>query len=363
MLYFGCDLHKKSTTFTVKDESGKKLSQEKVVNIPHEIKQYVNRFPGEKTATVEATFNWFWFVDLMEDLTEKTILAHPGKTKAILQARAKTDKIDSSGLAELTRVNLIPRVHIPPKEIRDIRELLRYRTGLVRYRTSVKNKTHSILHKNGILNTFSDLFSEKGKQWLCEIPLRPCYKYILSAYIDLIQFINNLISQVEKEIYSKPLKHDKEIMLLRELPGIGELFAFHIKYEIVTIDRFYGDKHFVSYAGLAPSTKQSAELTRHGGLIPQCNHWLKWVLIEAAQHARRHPWFRPTYERVLLRHGKNIAKIAVARKLARVIYFMLSRKEKFRGHKETSTKRVSPRGHGPQRPNSLNESTVTRANR
>lgn len=331
MLYFGSDLHKKSTTFTVKDESGKKLSQKKIPNIPQEIEQYVNGFPGEKIATVEATFKWYWFVDLMENLTTETILAHPGKTKAILQARAKTDKIDSDGLAELTRIGLIPRVHIPPKEIRDIRELPRYRTGLVRIKTSLKNRSHSILHKNGILHSFSNLFSEQGKQWLGELPLRPCYQYILKTYIDLIQVFNKLILQAEQEFYTKSLKQDEEIRLLLDLPGIGDLFAFHIKYEIVTIERFYSDKHFVSYLGLAPSTSQSASVTKHGGLIPQSNHWLKWVLVEAAQHARRHYWFRPTYERVLSRHGKNVAKIAVARELARVIYFMLSRKERFRG--------------------------------
>ncbi|MCK4576719.1 IS110 family transposase [candidate division WOR-3 bacterium] len=331
MLYFGCDLHKKWTTFTVMDERGSILSQQNIPNTPYAIEQYVNGFSGEKTATVEATFSWFWFVDLMEDLTQKTILAHPGKAKDILKGRAKTDKLDSKGLADLTRVDLIPEVYIPPKEIRDIRELLRYRTGLVRLRTSLKNKTHSILHKNGILHSFSDLFSERGKQWLGELPLRSCYQYILKTYIDLIQTFNTLVTEAEQEIYTKPLKQDEEITLLRDLPGIGELFAFHIKYEIVTIERFYSDKNLVSYAGLAPATKQSADNIRYGKLIPQSNHWLKWALIEAAQHARRHYWFRPTYKRVLLRHGKNIAKIAVARKLARVIYFMLSRKEPFRG--------------------------------
>ncbi|GAH43583.1 unnamed protein product, partial [marine sediment metagenome] len=277
MLYLGCDLHKKRTTFTVMDERGTILSQEAIQNTPEAIEQYVNGFPGEKTATVESTFNWFWFVDLLENLTAETILAHPGKTKAILQARAKTDKIDSKGLADLTRLDLIPRVHIPPKEIRDVRELLRYRTGLVRIRTSLKNKIHSILHKNGILNAFSDLFSERGKQWLGELPLRPCYQYILKTYIDLIQIFNKLILQAEQEFYTKPLKQDEEIMLLCDLPGIGKLFAFHIKYEIVTIERFYSDKNFVSYAGLAPATSQSAEVTQHGGLIPQSNHWLKWA--------------------------------------------------------------------------------------
>ncbi|TET18912.1 MAG: IS110 family transposase [Candidatus Cloacimonadota bacterium] len=154
---------------------------------------------------------------------------------------------------------------------------------------------------------------------------------MLKTYIDLIQILDKLILQATQEFHTKPLKQDEEIRLLCDLPGIGDLFAFHIKYEIVTIDRFYSDKNFVSYAGLAPSTSQSAEVTQHGGLMHQSNHWLKWVLIEAAQHASRHYWFQPTYKRVLLRHGKNIAKIAVARKLARVIYFMLSRKQPFRG--------------------------------
>ena len=116
MLYFGCDLHKKWTTFTVMDERGSILSQKNIPNIPNAIEYFVNSFPGEKIATVEATFNWYWFVDLMENLTQKTILAHPGKAKDILKGRAKTDKHDYKGLAELQRVDIIAEVHNPPKE-------------------------------------------------------------------------------------------------------------------------------------------------------------------------------------------------------------------------------------------------------
>jgi len=354
MLYIGADIHKKTTTMAVKNAQGDVLLHKKLPNDKIVLRQFVKSIDDEKKLTAEATFNWYWFIDLMEKYVDEVILAHPQKAKilmGVVNKNAKTDKLDAMGLAELLRLDMVPKVFIPPKEIRDVRELLRYRLSLVRIRTSVKNRVHGILHKNGVNSPFSDLFGKSGRVYITSLSLHPCYTHILTGYLALVEFLDELISNVEKEIHKKPLVKNKDIQLLLALPGVGELSAFVIKYETIDIGRFASDKKYVSYCGLAPSTSDSADVKRHGGLIPQANRYLKWVFIESAHHARWHWWFKPTYQRALEKHGKNIAKIAVARELARITYFMLSRGEPFRGSKSKKAppKQVSPRGHDPKR--------------
>jgi len=126
---------------------------------------------------MEATRNWYYLYDIMEDMVDRVHLAHPLKTRAIAHARIKTDKISSSILAHLLRTDLLPSSYIPSKEIRDQKELLRYRASLVGLRTMIKNKVHSLLSKNGLSSPYSDPFGKKGLLWLKALPLREHYPY------------------------------------------------------------------------------------------------------------------------------------------------------------------------------------------
>lgn len=345
MYDIGCDLHKRNAYFVTRNSRGKIMSQQNVViTSPFDVTSYLKRQPSPRRLTVEATCNWYWFVDAVEDYVDQLALVDPGKAKEIARAhiKAKTDKIDANMLAVLTQRKLIAPLYIPPREIRDQRELLRYRTALVRIGTRLKNMTHALLIKNGINIKVADLFGIKGRALLKMAPLRPSYRLILEQNLRLIDTISSQIAKLEKEIYAQPFKRGKSFKLIKELPGFGDLFSLHLNYEIGSIRRFPGPKSFVLYAGLAPRTNQSAERLRHGKLIPQSNHWLKWILVEAAQHARYHPTFSALYQRVRMKHGKQVAKITVARKLAIIIYHMLSKQEHFRGQvKGRSTPKVA----------------------
>lgn len=345
MYDIGCDLHKKNAYFVTRNSRGKIVSQQNVViTSPFDVINYLKHQPSPRRLTVEASCNWFWFVDAVEDYVDQLALVDPGKAKEIARAhiKAKTDKIDGNMLAMLTQRKLIAPLYIPPKEIRDQRELLRYRTAMVRIRTRLKNMTHALLLKNGLTIKVSDLFGIKGRALLRMAPLRPSYHLILEQNLQLIDAISEQIAKLEEEIYSQPFKRNKSFELVKELPGFGDLFALHLNYEMGSIGRFPGPKSFVLYCGLAPRTNQSAEHLHHGKLIPQSNRWLKWILVEAAQHARYHPVFSDLYQRMRMKHGKQVAKIAVARKLAIIIYHMLSKQEHFRGQvKGCSTPKVA----------------------
>src|SRR5205807_9270551 len=107
--------------------------------------------------------NWMWLYEQIEERQPDVVLAHPLRTKAIASARIKTDKIDATTLAYLLRADLVPAAYIPPRAVRDTRELLRYRASLVRLRTQVKNKIAAILSKNGIVTPTKTAFGVQSR--------------------------------------------------------------------------------------------------------------------------------------------------------------------------------------------------------
>lgn len=199
---------------------------------------------------------------------------------------------------------------------------VRYRASLVKTRTQLKNKIHTILSKNGISSPFSNLFGKGGLQFLRDIELRACYREALDGYLEVIDQLDIRIQEVSSEIDQKA-KLDKQAKLLMTMPGIGCYSALLILGEIGDIKRFPDAKHLVSYAGLAPGVHSSGGKTHYGHITKQGSRWLRWVLMEASHHASRTKRFNQLYNRVCRKHGKNTAKVAVARQMLHVIYQIL----------------------------------------
>ena len=158
--YIGVDLGKRKAVVVKKDRQGKITSKVTVPVTQAALESYFSKQDRRSQVVVEATGNWMYLYETIERYTPEVVLAHPLKTRAIAEARIKTDTIDATTLAELLRLEGIPKAYIPPREVRDIRELLRYRASLVSIRVSLKNKIHAVLTKNGIDCTFSDVLGE-----------------------------------------------------------------------------------------------------------------------------------------------------------------------------------------------------------
>jgi len=150
MYYMGIDLHKRYFVSTIMDKKGKVLKRSRVSTDRESIKHYFSllKDKGPIKAVMEATFNWVYFYDEISPFVDEAILAHPLKTRAIAEARIKTDSIDSNTLAHLLRSGLIPKAYTPGFETRDLRNLLRFRIALVKVRTSLKNRVHAVLDRN-----------------------------------------------------------------------------------------------------------------------------------------------------------------------------------------------------------------------
>jgi transposase len=326
MEYIGVDLHKQYFVATVMDEEGRVIRKDRVSTDRAAIKEYFQKEPRakERKVAIEACYNWSYFFDEIQGMVTEVKLAHPLKTRAIAEARIKTDSIDSEVLAHLLRSDLIAEAYAPDFETRDAKNLLRYRASLSQMRTMLKNRVHATLARNHIevpeFRELADKFGKKGRAYLREFQLRGHDTEILHHYLDLIDAIEEKIKLVDRKV-KEACKRDEICRLIESIPGIGHLLAVLIRYEIDDIQRFSSAKKLCSYAGLVPSTYSSGDKTYHGRITKQGNRWLRWALTEAAQMAVvKDVGFRGYCRRVEKRGGKKKAKIAIARKLLEIIF-------------------------------------------
>ncbi len=326
MKYIGIDYHKQYFVATAMDERGKIISKDKVSTDRDSIRHYFKKAgTGETKAVMEACYGWEYFYDEVDDLIEELIMAHPLKTRLIAEARIKTDSIDSETLAHLLRTDLIPKAYAPSAETRDKKNLLRYRSSLTAIKVRIKNTIHSVLARNHIedkdFTSLSDKFGKKGMAYLRSVTLKGNDTVILNQYLDLLGETETKIKDAESRIRAV-CRQDEICRLLSSVPGIGDILAVTIRYEIDEIERFISDGKLCSYAGLVPSTYSSGNRTYQGKITKQGNKWLRWAMIEAAQRAPLNDiWLREFYNRIS-KKGRKIARVAVARKLLEIIYRM-----------------------------------------
>jgi transposase len=340
MLYTGIDLHKRHSVLTTMNAEGEILNQAKVLNQPDKITSYFNNldqsFKREShQALIEATFAWGWQADLLESHKIQVMLAHPQKTKAIASARIKTDKVDSTVLADLLRTNFVAPAHYTDAVSRDKQELLRSRARLVYTRSSLKNKLHSILHKHNLNPEWdnlviTDLFGKAGRRWLAgkRSLLPPHTQFVFDQLLVSIDQLKDQISLFDQEIKAT-WELDENAKLLSELPGIGVFGGLLLSAEIGPINRFSNPDKLCSFAGLTPSLYQSGEKTRMGRIKPG-NKYVRWILIQAAPKAiKKDRKLAAFYLRIARRKGNKKAKVATARKMLSQIHVILTRQQYF----------------------------------
>jgi transposase len=293
------------------------------------VARFFKRYQNVPVA-VESTMNWIPFYENLESLGCKVLLSNPLQTKAIASARIKNDKVDSRVLADLLRTNLLPTAHIQPRNIRDLKELVRERAHFVGMRTQIKNKIHSVLFKTNNKHEFSCLYGKAGMKWLAELELRDIYRHEMDRYIETLKHLSEQIDKISA-IIENTAKLDFDCKLLMTIPGISYYSALMIKSEIGNISRFKSAAKLCSYAGLIPSTYASADKIRTGRITKRGSKWLRKALIDSITSGSRNPnVVSATYKRLKKSKGTGKAKVAAARKLLTIIFAMLTDQQPFR---------------------------------
>ena len=343
MKYVGIDVHKKMRQAAVLDEDGKLLDEIRFANTPEEIEEFsgkLSTFRDEVKAVVESTGNlWIQIHDRLEEHGFDVALSNPSKTRLIAEAKIKTDKVDARTLAALLRADMLPTCYVPGEELRSRRELLRHRLNLVKIRTGIKNRVHGLLDKHGLRMPGITPFSRENIAWLREQSFGFMDDAIVRSDLAVLEAVDGQVTLIEEKIATIAAE-DKRVRLLMTMTGVGYFTAMLVMAEVGDVSRFRGDKEFASWMGLVPSVHQSGERTRIGGVSGPGNKRLRWALVESAQAAVRFdPRLGGMYERVSRRRGKGCAVVAVAHEMARIMYYMLSRGEPYRGENRGLTER------------------------
>ncbi|MDP2926171.1 MAG: IS110 family transposase [Nanoarchaeota archaeon] len=331
MNYIGMDIHKKFTVAVAKDRDGNKLAEEKFNNSKSNFEAFLKIFvPEETKIVIESTSVWEYIYDMLEEMKYKVILANPVKTRAIAEARIKTDSIDADTLCDLLRADLVAESYIPPKEIRNLRNIMRQRKTIVKMQTQTKNRVHGVLLMNGITLPYGEL-GKRAMEWIIDEINTTSIKSVLVSYINLIEQYEFELKKLDERIKEIALKNP-QAMLLTSIYGIAEIRAMEIITEIGDINRFESANKLCSYSGLIPGIKQSGTKLRFGRLVKQSNRTLKKVFVQASWSLIRPKEgnkFREFYLKLSKKKGKQKAICAVARKLCCVVYAMLTKNQTF----------------------------------
>ena len=280
---------------------------------------------------VEATGNASAVAEVIRPHVGRVVIANPRQVRLIAEARIKTDVIDATVLARLYASGFLPEVWIPDEATLSLRRQVTRRTQIVRQRARLKTIVQSILHAHLVPPCpHADLFGSRGRAWLLAQPLPPDEGEAIARHLREHDRLSEDLRVVERELARDALA-DANVKRLMTIPGIDMVVAVGLIAAIGPVERFAGPDRLVAYLGLNPSVHQSGEgRPRHGRITKQGRNHARTMLVEAAWQAVRGPGpLRAFFQRVSTRRGPHIAAVAVARKLAVIIWHLLTRGEDY----------------------------------
>jgi len=331
-MFIGLDIHKQFTFCCETDDQGNVLREFRFASTVEEITRYAGHLGVGDQVALEATTNCFAFADLLKKSGATVVVSNPMQTKAIASAKVKTDKIDARVLAHLLRLGYLPEVWQPDQGTRRLRRRASHRESLTRQRTMVKNRIHSILHRNLVdAGSISDLFGAKGRAFLMKAKeaLPEDDGWQLEQELEFLDHVESQL-RAAQQLLAKDALADSRVRLLMTMPGISHTVAAGVVSAIGDIERFSSPKKLAGYFGLTPRLHQSGSHSWYGSINKCGSSHARWLLCEAAQAAVRVPGpLQAFYSRLRRIKGHNVAIVAVARKMACLAWQILHSKEAY----------------------------------
>jgi transposase len=280
---------------------------------------------------IEATGNATAVAEALATHVGRVVIANPRQVRLIAEARIKTDVIDATVLARLYLSGFLPEVWIPDQSTLTLRRQVTRRNQIVRQRARLKTMLQSILHAHLIPPCpHADLLGPKGRAWLLSQEIPEDERSAVERHVREHDRLTDDLRVIERELAHDALS-DADVKRLMTIPGVDMVVAVGLTAAIGPIDRFDGPEKLVAYLGLNPSVHQSGEgRPRHGRITKQGRTHARTMLVEAAWQAVRGPGpLRAFFERVRRRRGNHIAAVAVARKLAVIVWHLLTQGEDY----------------------------------
>ena len=328
--FVGIDLHKKFMQVALMDSGGKVLQNRRVECDLRRVEKEFSKLPANARYVVESSSVWYGMYRFLRDrLGLDVMLSNPLATKRIAESKKKTDKVDAEILADLLRGGYISGCYVPDDGVVKDRQLIRFRSQLVKERTKFKNSIHGILLQRGTRIKGQPFTSRYVRE------LRRLDDWRIEKYLGVIAFLNGDIADCDARIQAAVSKNENA-KLLKTVPGIGNITALALASEIDDISRFSDMDHLASYFGLVPSVRNSASTTHHGRITKTGNSLVRRLLTEAVlvhvMFARNRKISTPIsefYGRLSKKRGISKARVAAAAKMLRIVFWMLKKKIDF----------------------------------
>jgi len=292
--------------------------------------QFARKLKSDDEIVIEATGNTTAIVRLLSPFVGRVVIANPILVRAIAWAKVKTDKIDAAVLAKLHASGFLPEVWMPDEETETRRRVVAERTQLVSQLTRLKNRIQSILHANLIPPCKGVLFSKRGRAWLEAQPLSEDQRRVVLRHAGELDRLGAELAEVDKSLAQKALD-EPLVKCLMTITGVNAIVAMSLLAAIGDIHRFSSPQKLVSYFGLNPRVRQSGDKPAyHGRITKQGRAHARSMLVEAAWVISGAPGpLRAFFIRIRDKRGKHVAAVATARKLAVIVWHMMSKDEDF----------------------------------
>ena len=359
MRSIGMDVHRSFAQVAILD--GGKFTEECRIELEHDaVLAFGQRLRKHDEVVLEATGNTAAIVRLLTPFVARVVIANPLQVKAIAHARVKTDKVDARILAQLHASGFLPEVWAADDATQNLRRLVSERAALVRSIRRVKSRVQAVLHANLVAGYAGHLFGKGGRRWLATAPLPKAERDLLARHLDELDWLDAKLEKLDSALARTSLD-DARMRKLMSIAGISSVVATSVMAAIGYISRFPSPDRLASYFGLTPRVRQSGDHRAvHGRISKQGNTVARTMLIEAAWSAASVPGpLRAFFLRIKNRKGVNVAAVATARKIAGLIWQLLTKEAPYRWARPAfvamkmrrlELRADAPKAHGPAGP-------------
>lgn len=292
---------------------------------------FAGQLSPDDIVVVEATGNAAAVAAVITPHVKRVVIANPKQVRLIAHAKIKTDTIDAGVLAQLYASGFLPEVWVADEPTQALRRQVTRRNQIVRQRSRLKNIIQSILHAHLVPSCpHADLCGAKGRVWLVEQVVPEDERLAIERHLREFDRLGEDLKVIERDLAFSALA-DEGVKRLMTVPGIDMIVALAMMAAIGDVTRFTEPRRLVSYLGLNPSVHQSGPgPAYHGRITKQGRGHARGMLVEAAWAAARAPGpLRAFFLRIRARRGQHVAAVATARKLAIVIWHLLSKGESY----------------------------------
>ena len=322
MMIIGCDYHPRYQQIGMMDTETGELVERRLEHEDGEARAFYADLPKPARVGMEATGYAQWFERMLAEQGHELWIGHASEIRAGVVRKQKTDARDAAHLLRLLLENRFPRIWIPSPAERDTRQLLRHRYKLVCFRVLVKNQLHGLAMSQGVCRK-KKMFTAKGREELEKLSLGPWARRRRQELLAMLDQLNPAIEELDRAVQQQAENHAEAACLMTH-PGVGPVTALAFVLTLGPVARFQRSKQVVSYLGLNPKERSSGDKQHTYSISKQGNTMMRWLLVEAAQTAVRFdPDLQRVYRRIKFNKGASVAKVAIARKLAVKLYWLL----------------------------------------